>query len=39
MGWLLNVRSWHFGDIEASWFNVRFMALFGHQTMARFVAE
>jgi hypothetical protein len=31
----INVRSWHFGDIEAAPFNVRFRASFGHQRIAR----
>ena len=28
-------RMWHFSDIDAAWFNVRFRALFRHQRMAR----
>lgn len=32
---LANGRFWHFGDIDAVRFNVRFRALFGHQSMAR----
>jgi hypothetical protein len=32
---LANGRFWHFGDIDAARFNVRFRALFGHQSMAR----
>jgi hypothetical protein len=31
----LNVRYWHFADIDAARFNVRFRTLFGHQSMAR----
>ena len=31
----IDVRSWHFCDIEAAWSNVRFRALFGHQRVAR----
>jgi hypothetical protein len=28
-------RNWHFGDIEVAPFNFRFIALFGHQPIAR----
>ena len=32
---LANGRFWHFGDIDPARFNVRFRALFGHQSKAR----
>jgi hypothetical protein len=31
----VKVSLWHFGDIDAARFNVRFLAPFGHQHMAR----